>query len=129
MAYKNLQHFIDTLEEKGELVRIKEFVDPNLEITEVTDRVSKKYGPALLFENNGTDFPLLINSMGNYKRMCLALGVRNMDDITREIESLFKELTGPRDGILDKLKMLPRLGRIASWMPNDRKSTRLNSSH
>src|SRR3546814_19578758 len=55
--------------------------------------------------------------MGNYKRMCLALGVRNMDDITREIESLFKELTGPRDGILDKLKMLPRLGRIASWMP------------
>src|SRR3546814_19172481 len=100
MAYKNLQHFIDTLEEKGELVRIKEFVDPNLEITEVTDRVSKKYGPALLFENNGTDFPLLINSMGNYKRMCLALGVRTMDDITREIESLFKELTGPRDGIL-----------------------------
>ncbi|MFS8615930.1 MAG: menaquinone biosynthesis decarboxylase [Solitalea sp.] len=117
MAYKNLQHFIDTLEKKGELVRIKEFVDPRLEITEVTDRVSKRYGPALLFENTGTDFPLLINSMGNYKRMCMALGVKQMDDVTREIEQLFKELTGPRDGILDKLKMLPKLGKIASWMP------------
>lgn len=117
MAYKNLQHFIDTLEKKGELVRIKEFVDPKLEITEITDRVSKRYGPALLFENTGTDFPLLINSMGNYKRMCLALGVKNMDDVTREIEQLFKELTGPKDNMLDKLKMLPKLGKIASWMP------------
>lgn len=117
MAYKNLRHFIDTLGKKGELVRISEYVDPALEITEVTDRVSKRYGPALLFENTGTDFPLLINSMGNYKRMCLALGVKNMDDVTAEIEALFKELTGPKENFLDKLKMLPRLGKIASWMP------------
>ncbi|HYH56928.1 MAG TPA: menaquinone biosynthesis decarboxylase, partial [Anseongella sp.] len=74
-------------------------------------------GPALLFENTGTEFPLLINSMGNYRRMCLALGVKNMDDVTREIELLFKELTGPKENILDKLKMLPKLGKIASWMP------------
>lgn len=117
MAYKNLQHFIQTLEEAGELVRIKEFVDPKLEITEIVDRVSKQYGPALLFENTGTDFPVLINSMGNYKRMCMALGVNHMDDISKEIEGLFKMLTGPKDNIMDKLKMLPKLGQISSWMP------------
>lgn len=117
MAYKNLQHFIKTLEEAGELVRIKEYVNPELEITEITDRVSKQYGPALLFENTGYDFPVLINSMGNYKRMCMALGVENMDEISKEIEGLFKMLTGPKDNLLDKLKMLPKLGQISSWMP------------
>jgi 4-hydroxy-3-polyprenylbenzoate decarboxylase len=117
MAYKNLQHFIQTLEAAGELKRIRAFVDPVLEITEVVDRVSKNNGPALLFENTGTKFPLLINSMGSYKRMCLALGVEQMDTLTREIEGLFKELTSPKDGIVEKLKMLPKLGKIASWMP------------
>lgn len=117
MAYKNLQHFIQTLEAAGELVRIKEYVNPELEITEITDRISKQYGPALLFENTGYDFPVLINSMGNYKRMCMALGVENMDEISKEIEGLFKMLTGPKDNLLDKLKMLPKLGQISSWMP------------
>ena len=117
MAYKNLQHYIQALEEAGELVRIKEFVDPKLQITEIVDRVSKQYGPSLLLENTGTDFPVLINSMGNYKRMCMALGVENMDDISKEIEGLFKMLTGPKDNIMDKLKMLPKLGQISSWMP------------
>ncbi|MCS6904308.1 MAG: menaquinone biosynthesis decarboxylase, partial [Bacteroidia bacterium] len=117
MAYKNLQHFIDTLEAAGELKRIKTFVDPVLEITEVVDRVTKNNGPALLFENTGTSFPLLINAMGSYRRMCLALGVEHMDTLTREIEGLFKELTSPKDSIIEKLKMLPKLGKIASWMP------------
>ncbi|MCS7073793.1 MAG: menaquinone biosynthesis decarboxylase [Bacteroidia bacterium] len=117
MAYRNLPHFIETLEATGELKRIKTYVNPELEITEIVDRVSKANGPALLFENTGTDFPLLINSMGSYKRMCIALGVKDLDDITKEIESLFKTLTAPKEGILDKLKMLPQLGKIASWMP------------
>ena len=56
--YKNTQHWIETLESKGQLVRIREYVNPHLEITEITDRISKKYGPALLFENTGTGFPL-----------------------------------------------------------------------
>ncbi len=117
MAYQNLKHFIKTLEEKGELIRIKENINPYLEITEITDRVSKQYGPALLFENTGTDFPILINSMGNYKRMCMALGVDSIDMITKEIEGLFKNLAGPKNSILDKLKLLPQLGQISSWMP------------
>lgn len=115
--YRNTQHWIKTLEEKGELVRIKEFVNPELEITEITDRISKQYGPALLFENNGTDFPVLINSMGTEQRMAWALGVEKLDDVAAEIENLIKQLTTPKDSILDKLKMLPTLGSIASWMP------------
>ena len=119
MAYKNLNHFIQVLEEAGELVRIKEYVDPKLEITEITDRISKEYGPALLFENTGYDFPVLINSMGTEKRMAMALGVDKLDDVAKEIEGLFKMLTGPKNSMMDKLKMLPQLGEIASWMPKE----------
>ena len=71
--YKNTGHWIQTLESRGELVRIREYVNPHLEISEITDRISKKYGPALLFENTGTEFPLLINSMGTEKRMALLI--------------------------------------------------------
>src|ERR1035437_2276757 len=117
MAYKNLRHFIKTLEEAGELVRIKTYVNPHLEITEITDRVSKHYGPALLFENTAYDFPLLINAMGTEKRMAMALGVNNLDDISLQMEALLKSLTSPKNNFIDKLKMLPQLSEIASWMP------------
>ncbi|MHA4842746.1 menaquinone biosynthesis decarboxylase [Flavitalea antarctica] len=119
MAFKNQQHFIDTLEQAGELVRIKTFVDPVLEISEITDRVSKLPGggKALLFENTGYDFPVLMNAYGSERRMCLALGVNHLDDVAKEIESLFKMLASPKESIIDKLKMLPQLGRFASWMP------------
>jgi len=119
MAYKNLNQFIQVLEEAGELVRIKEYVNPALEITEITDRISKQYGPALLFENTGYDFPVLINSMGTEKRMAMALGVEKLDDVAHEIENLFKLMTSPKNSMLDKLKMLPQLGEIASWMPKE----------
>jgi 4-hydroxy-3-polyprenylbenzoate decarboxylase len=115
--FKNTQHWIKTLEEAGELVRIKEYVNPHLEIAEITDRVSKHDGPALLFENTGTQFPVLINSMGSEKRMVMALGVKNLDDIGREIENLFHQIAGPKESILDKLKLLPTLNSIGSWMP------------
>ncbi|HTR30730.1 MAG TPA: menaquinone biosynthesis decarboxylase [Puia sp.] len=134
MAYKNQQEFIKALEAAGELVRIRTFVDPRLEIAEITDRVSKSGhrgkgpdekaqggqalgGKALLFENTGTDFPVLMNAYGSERRMCMALGVRHLDDTTREIESLFRLLSGPKEGLLDKLKLLPKLSQFASWMP------------
>jgi 4-hydroxy-3-polyprenylbenzoate decarboxylase len=58
MAYKNQQQFIDALEKAGELVRIKSYVNPKLEMAEITDRMSKQPGggKALLFENSGYDF-------------------------------------------------------------------------
>ena len=57
--------------------------------------------------------------MGTEKRMAMALGVDKLDDIAREIESLFKDLTGPKNSFYDKLKMLPQLKDIASWMPKE----------
>src|SRR4028118_1479164 len=94
MAYKNLQHFIDILEKEGELIRIKTYVDPKLEISEITDRISKTPGggKALLFENTGYDFPVLMNAYGSERRMCLALGVEKLDDVAHEIEQLFQLL-------------------------------------
>src|SRR6185437_14998504 len=119
MAYKNLQEFINVLEKENELVRITEYVNPNLEIAEITDRVSKSKdgGKALLFENTGFDFPVLMNAYGSEKRMCLALGVDNLNDTAKRIESLFQLLSSPKENIIEKLKLLPRLGQFASWMP------------
>src|SRR5215467_3038314 len=88
MAYRNTKQWIEKLEQAGELVRIREYVNPILEIAEITDRVSKHNGPALLFENTGTDFPLLINSMGTEKRMAMALGVEHLDDVGKQMEEL-----------------------------------------
>ena len=119
MAYKSLNAFIEELERAGELVRIDTFVDPVLEIAEITDRVSKTpdRNKALLFEKTGTDFPLLINSMGSERRMCMALGVNSLDDVARDIGDLFKKLAGPKHGFREKLAMLPQLSKFASWMP------------
>lgn len=119
MAFKNLQEFIQVLENENELVRIKQYVNPVLEIAEITDRISKSGngGKALLFENTGYNFPVLMNAYGSEKRMCLALGVKNLNDIAKEIEDLFKLLSSPKENILDKLLLLPKLSQFASWMP------------
>lgn len=123
MAHKNQQHFIEALEKAGELVRIKAYVDPKLEMAEITDRMSKEPGggKAILFENTGYDFPVLMNAYGSEKRMCMALGVDHLDDVAKEIEALFKLLAAPKESIIDKLKMLPKLSRFASWMPKVKK--------
>ncbi|HYO20840.1 MAG TPA: UbiD family decarboxylase domain-containing protein, partial [Flavisolibacter sp.] len=122
MAYRNQQQFIELLEKEGELVRVKEYVDPHLEISEITDRISKTPGggKALLFENTGYEFPVLMNAYGSERRMCLALGVQHLDDVAKEIEALFHLLASPKENILDKLRLLPKLGQFASWMPKVR---------
>jgi len=119
MSFTCLNHFISVLEANGELIRIKEFVDPELEITEITDRFSKEKGggKALLFENTGTPFPVLMNAFGSDKRMALALGRNNLEEIRDEIENLFKDATSPKNSLWEKLKMLPLLAEVASWMP------------
>ena len=94
MAYKDLREFIDVLEKKGLLKRITAEVDPELEITEITDRISKKEGKenvALLFENvKGSSMPVLMNAFGSYERMALALGVEKLDDVADEIRKLMR---------------------------------------
>ena len=75
MKYRDLRDFIDQLEKLGELKRIKQEVDPYLEITEISDRTLRKGGPALLFENpKGSDVPLLANLFGTPKRVALGMG-------------------------------------------------------
>src|ERR1700693_4892630 len=119
MAFNNLAEFLDALESAGELIKIRTYVDPKLEIAEITDRISKtaSRNKAILFENTGYDFPVLMNAYGSEKRMCIALGVSKLDDISKEIESLFRMLAGPKESILDKLRILPKLSQFAAWMP------------
>lgn len=92
MAFTDLSEFISLLEKRGHLKRIKAWVSPELEITEITDRVSK--GPldknvALLFENvEGSCFPVLINSLGHPQRMAWALGVDNLEELNHRLAAL-----------------------------------------
>jgi 4-hydroxy-3-polyprenylbenzoate decarboxylase len=116
MAYSDLRDFITALEKAGELVRIRERVSPRLEITEITDRVSKNIGPALLFENvEGSDMPVAINLMGSPTRMKMALEIDSYEDWTRRLD-VFLEPRIPT-GIVDKIKMLPALGELANVFP------------
>ena len=138
LAYDDLRDWIRTLEKNGELKRIGAEVSPELEITEITDRVSKtgtkgtrqqgagssttkgKYasgGPALLFENV-KGFPghkVLMNQFGSERRMAMALGVERLDDIAERITGLMN-VKAP-EGLFDKLKMLPQLGALTSAFP------------
>ncbi len=108
MAYKDIQEFVKDLDGKGLLKRIKIEVDAELEITEVTDRVCKQNGSALLFENvRGSKYPVLMNSMGSFERLNLALGVNNLDDIAHEIKELIT--LSNYIGLLNKVKAAPKL--------------------
>jgi len=116
MAYKDLQDFVKHLEKNGLIKRIKTEVDSELEITEIADRVSKEYGPALLFENvKGSKYPVLINAMGTYERMSMALGVEKLDDIGSDIEE-FIDMSNYL-GLMKKIKSIPRLTRMVSVFP------------
>ena len=118
--FASLPKFIAELDKAGELLRIKDFVDPHLQISEITDRISKSgdvQNKALLFENTGTSFPVLINAYGSEKRMAMALGVAKLDDLALEIEQLFKKMVAPKQSLMDKLRALPELAEIVSWMP------------
>ena len=117
MAYDDLRDWIKTLEKHGELKRIREEVSPELEITEITDRVSKSGGPALLFENvkGHPGHQVFINQFGSERRMAMALGVNSLDAIAERITGLLN-LKAP-EGFLDKLKMLPQLGELTSAFP------------
>jgi len=116
VAYRDLHDFVRTLEKKGELRRISAEVDPILEITDITDRTVKAGGPALLFERpKGSRIPVVTNLVGTERRMNLALEVDSLDEIADRI-SVFLEMQSPQ-GILEKVKMLPKLAEIGSFFP------------
>jgi 4-hydroxy-3-polyprenylbenzoate decarboxylase len=89
MAFRNLRDYVRALEKEQELLRISAAVNPELEITEITDRISKgphEQNKALLFEHvSGSEMPVLINAFGNERRMSLALNVDTLDDLNRNL--------------------------------------------
>ncbi len=118
MIYHSLREFIGQLEINNELIRITDQVSPILEISEITDRVSKQDegGKALLFENvEDSNIPVLINAFGSTKRINLALGVRSIEKIPNDIEKYLKIV--PPSSILEKIKLLPMLLEAAAFPP------------
>jgi 4-hydroxy-3-polyprenylbenzoate decarboxylase len=115
MAYKGLRDFIAVLEAAGELKRIPAEVDPELEITAITDRICKAHGPALLFEKvRGSRFPLLINAFGSEKRMALALGADTLEEAAGEIAALLDMAEKvPGASWTERFKMAPKLLKLA----------------
>src|SRR5437763_177555 len=124
MAYRDLRDWITAVDRAGELRRVRAEVDPILEITEITDRVSKSGrgtakagGPALLFENvkGHAGVPLLINQFGSARRMQMSLEVDSLDEVAARIHQ-FMDVKSPQ-GLLDKIKMLPMLADLGKFFP------------
>ncbi|MBI1355106.1 MAG: menaquinone biosynthesis decarboxylase [Acidobacteria bacterium] len=121
MAYRDLREFVAALEKRGELKRVRDEVDPILEITEIADRSVKSGGPALLFERpKGYDIPVVINSMASMERMQLALEVDSLDTVAGRI-SEYLQMKTPQ-GLVSKLKMLPKLAEVGNFMPKEVRS-------
>lgn len=116
MAYRDLREFIAQLKQINDLKEINTEVSSELEIAEINNRVVKKEGPALLFNNvKGFKMPVLVNAFGSPKRMALALGAETLEDLREEVTSFLK--TEVPDGLVEKLKTLPKLARLASLQP------------
>lgn len=117
--YKNLREYIARLEQDGELIRVKTPVSTRFEIAEITDRIVKSEGggKALLFENTGTEFPVLTNMMGSSRRIAMALGVESLDEIGDRISALLGDALSPKATLWEKMRMLPLLADVAKWFP------------
>lgn len=116
MAYRNLAAFLGALEAEGDLVRIRERVSPRLEISEIADRAVKAGGPALVFENvEGSSFPVAINTFASRRRMLKALELSSWDEWDARLEFFLDPK--PPEGILEKLKAIPRVTELASVFP------------
>ena len=118
MKFDDLRQFISFLEKRGELKRISAPVSADLEITEITDRMVKSGGPALLFENvEGHSAPLLINLFGTHKRVALGLGVEDIEDLAARVRKLLSMAQGPPVGVSAKLRALGDLVGLARSRP------------
>src|SRR3954464_10005244 len=112
----DLRAWIALLEREGELVRVSDELNPDLEITEINDRVVKAGGPALLFENvKDAGHPLLINQFGTERRMCLGFGASSLDEVGRRLGDVLE--MQPPEGLVAKVKGLQKLKSIADSRP------------
>jgi 4-hydroxy-3-polyprenylbenzoate decarboxylase len=118
MAFNNLREFIQFLESKDELIRIKTEVDSDLEVSEITDRTIKNGGPALLFENvKNFDIPILTNMFGTHQRTAWALGVEDSSQLTSRVREILGIVQTPPTSIFEKLKTLKNLIGVAKTQP------------
>ncbi len=119
--YSSLKEYIGRLESCGELVRISVPVSTRFEIAEITDRMAKSAGggKALLFENTGSEFPVITNMMGSERRMAMALGVEDLNSISERIDALLADALSPKGSMWEKIKMLPLLADVAKWFPQN----------
>lgn len=118
MAYKDLQDFVDCLDRKGLLKRITVEVDPELEITEIVDRVVKTGGPALYFQRiKGSEYPLVVNTLGTPERMALGLGVERLDQLGDKIQEYLDLPYRAKGNWWDKLRLLPRVLEVNRFFP------------
>ncbi len=119
MKYKDLRDFISQLESQGELKRITVEVDPNLEMTEICDRVLRAGGPALLFENpKGFDTPVLANLFGTPERVAMGMGETSVTAL-REVGKLLASLKepSPPKGIKDAISSIPKFKKVLDMAP------------
>ena len=119
MAFGDLREFIAHLDKQGSLRRVSAPVSRDLEIAEITDRVSKSVGAnnvALLFENvQGSEMPVLINAFGSSQRMAAALGVERLDELGARVAKLL-DLRMP-GSMFEKLRKLGDLFDLAKAGP------------
>ena len=116
MPPQSLREFVELLKKHNELKIISAKVSPELEVSEIVDRVVKQAGPALLFNQvAGSSIPLLINAFGSERKLSLALGVESIAEVKAEITSLIK--TELPKNWREKLKALPKLKRLATVQP------------
>lgn len=112
-SFRNLKEFIAFLEERGQIAFIEQEVDPELEITEITDRVVKSSGPALYFKNvKGSSFPVVTNLFGSYQRIAWALGQDSFDDIEKLIPASLPSIPANVKEALSSLTDLIRLRKV-----------------
>jgi 4-hydroxy-3-polyprenylbenzoate decarboxylase len=124
---RDLREWIALLEREGELRRISAEADPDLEITEITDRVVKSGGPALMFEKpKGFEHPLLINQFGTQKRMCMAFGVETLDDAAAKLGDILD--MQPPEGLREKVRGLLKLKSVADSRPKSSSRARTSTS-
>lgn len=114
--FRNLGEYLKELERRGELVRVRDEVSAELEITALADAAFKSGGPALLFENvRGRDFPLVIGLYGTPERTARALGVEKLDELAARVQRLLE--LKPAGGLAGALAMLPKLGELKGLFP------------
>jgi len=121
MKYRDLRDFIQQLEEKGQLKRIKTEIDPNLEMTEICDRTLKQGGPAILFENpKGYDIPVLGNLFGTTERVAMGMGEDSVSAL-REVGKLLAFLKEPEPpkGLRDAWEKMPVFKQVLNMTPKE----------